>query len=75
LTTLHLFDHLARSLSTSEKFERRNVTSSVRRRFAQRDLVRLLRFLRTFSTGNTTPATPGEFLNPDDLGDAQATEI
>jgi hypothetical protein len=55
LITLHLFDHLARSLPTSENFERQNVTSSVRRRFAQADLVRLLRFLRTFLQATRTP--------------------
>ena len=53
LITLHLFDHLAQSLPTPEKFEkRRNVTSPARHRFAQGDLVRLLRFLRTISTRN-----------------------
>jgi hypothetical protein len=51
---------------------RRNVTSSVRRRFVQGDLVRLLRFLRTFSTGNTTPAIPVNSSTPTTWGDLGA---
>ena len=49
LAILPLFGHLARPFPASEKFpKKRNVTSSVRRRSAPCDLVRLLRFLRTF---------------------------
>jgi hypothetical protein len=66
LITLHLFDHLARSLPLiSEIRKRRNVTSPVRRSFVTPGLTSLSSHI---STGNTEPGNPGEFLNTDDLG-------
>jgi hypothetical protein len=57
LATLLLFGHLAQSLPRVKEIpRRRNVTSSVRRRFAH-DLVSLLRFLRTFLQA-TQPRQP-----------------
>ena len=57
LATLLLFGHLAQSLPRVKEIpRRRNVTSSVRRRFAP-DLVSLLRFLCTFLQA-TQPRQP-----------------
>jgi hypothetical protein len=59
LATLPAFGHLARSLLRVKEIpRRRNVTSSVRRRFATPGLNSLSSLSSHISTGNTTPALP-----------------